>query len=150
MRDAYGEDDTVKVFTKGDGSNREYFGLNELLYDVCVCRVAPVLSATQRRTLWYVKEPLWHIESEFARNSAEALKDFNKLVLGAAPTKVFIGPGVHDPDSFIEVLRLVAMSCSGTVHCALVPHPEAWDQAVGTIGFFTLRDGPWVRRAAPP
>ena len=146
LRRAHAGDDSVRVFTKGDRSNTKDFGLTELLYDVCVCRVAPVPSATKGKTLWYVKEPLWQVESELAKDSFEALKEFNKLVLGAAPTKVFVGPLVHDPDAFVEVLRPAAMCCSGTVHCALIPHPEEWDALAGSIVLHTLVGSRWVRR----
>jgi hypothetical protein len=146
LRRVYADDDTVRVFTKGDRSNRRDFGLTELLYDVCVCRVAPVPSAAQGKTLWYVREPLWQVESEFAKNSFEALKDFNKLVLGAAPTKVFVGPQVHDEEAFIGVLLPAAMRCSGTVHCVLVPHPSEWDVPSLPLVLHTLVGDRWVHR----
>jgi hypothetical protein len=51
LRRAYAAEPDVRVFTKHHEANRADFGLNELLYDVCVCRVATVESAAQRKTL---------------------------------------------------------------------------------------------------
>ncbi|MBI2895528.1 MAG: hypothetical protein HYY06_18370 [Deltaproteobacteria bacterium] len=120
LRESFAGQDNIRVFTRGDGTNREDFGINELLYDVCVCRVDRVRSAALGKDLLYVAEPLWQVESEFARDSSESLKDFNKLVLGAAPTKVLVGPQVRDRDAFIEVLLPAARGCSGAVCCALL------------------------------
>lgn len=68
------------------------------------------------------------MESEFARDTGEAVADFNKLVLGSAQNKLFIGPQVHDPQSFLNVLIPAAKSCSGSVFAALVPHPDRWEE----------------------
>jgi hypothetical protein len=91
LKQLYADSPDVRVFHKGDGGNREDFGLNELLYDVCVCQTAPCASARQGKTLRHITRALWQVESEFARDSFEAVKDFNKLVLGAAENKLFIG-----------------------------------------------------------
>src|SRR5688572_1303389 len=82
FRDHFAADLTVRVFSKYTDTNRDDFGLNELLYDICVCRFAKTLSCTGRKELCYITDCLWQIESEFARDSAAAVKDFNKLVLG--------------------------------------------------------------------
>ena len=126
FRDHYEKDNSVRVFSKDYSKNRKDFLLNELLYDVCVCRVDKVVSK-QKKELYYIKDVLWQVESEFAKNSRQALVDFNKLVLGTAKNKLFIGPQVHDTQSFIEVLRSPAAACSGSVYLCLLPHPSDWD-----------------------
>src|SRR4051812_17105010 len=68
FRQTLTEPDTC-VFSKYDKSNRERFGLNELLYDVCVCRTASVTSPVHGSTLHYICKPLWQVESEFAHNT---------------------------------------------------------------------------------
>jgi hypothetical protein len=118
----------VRLFTKHDESNRADFGMNELLYDVTVCRTATVKSAATSRELQYVTAPIWHVESELAKDSRQALFDFNKLVLGAAPLNLFVGPLVHDTASFLNVLRAPAPGCIGRVFVALIPHPSEWDK----------------------
>lgn len=107
--------------------------MRELLHDVTVCRLAPVQSAAQGKTLWYVTDALWQVESELARDSRQALIDFNKLVLGAARHKLFVGPQVTDPEAFIDVLRPAAARCVGHVFAALIPHPDAWDHPGPTV-----------------
>ena len=56
-------------------------------------------------------EVLWQVESEFANNSRETLKDFNKLVCGSAKHKLFVGSQVSDRESFIHVLLPAARAC---------------------------------------
>ena len=124
----------VRVFCKSDDCNREEFGLNELLYDVCVCRTETCSSARGTKTLRYVTKALWLVESEFARNSYEAVKDFNKLVIGAAENKLFVGPrlGEREEAQYLEALLPVAR-CSAehgaNVWLAMVAHPDAWGEA---------------------
>jgi hypothetical protein len=143
FRAQYPDDQTIRVFCQQDSQHRAQFGRNELLYDVLVARVASVDSARQRKELSYIQEVLWQVESEFARNSREALFDFNKLVLGSAHNKLFIGPDVHEPSRFLEVLRPPASACSGIVYAALVPHPDRWDGNEHSIAVWRLRDDMW-------
>lgn len=126
----YEHDADVACFTKHDATRRKEFGTNELLYDITVCRTATVPSARAGKHLYYVSAPLWHVESELAEDSREALYDFNKLVLGAAPYNLFVGPLVTDPAAFIDVLRPPASSCAGRVFVALIPHPRDWDSGL--------------------
>jgi hypothetical protein len=136
-------DSSLRVFTRGDSTYRTDFGLNELLHDVLVCRVNTVPSAKQGRTLYYIEEVLWQVESEFARDSKQALIDFNKLVLGAGQNKLFIGPQVSDKPSFIEVLLPAARACIGNVYVALVPHPREWGTGEHQIDLWMLENGLW-------
>jgi hypothetical protein len=115
-----------------DEANRSDFGLNELLYDVCICRTAEHPSARGGRALRYVTEALWLVESEFARDSSQAVKDFNKLVIGHAENKLFIGPRVGPADetgylaALLPVARASAHNGASSVYAALVPHPGEW------------------------
>lgn len=145
FRRVYSGADDVRVFSKHNEANRTDFGLNELLYDVSVCRVAPVESARHRKQLWYVRRALWQVESEFARDSRAALVDFNKLVLGSAENKLFVGPRTNDDAAFLRVLLPAARACRGDVFVALVPHPAAWDEGLADAArVWRLRDGEWV------
>jgi len=123
----YENDSDLRVFSKHNYSNRKDFGLNELLYDIVVCRVGKVKSAVHKKTLYYVKDVIWQVESEFARDSRQALIDFNKLVLGSAKNKLFIGSQVGDATSFLDVLRPAAKVCQGDVFTSLIPHPRDWN-----------------------
>jgi hypothetical protein len=129
----YADEPDVRSFSKHNEDNRAELGTNELLFDVTVCRTATVPSASGRKVLRYVREPLWHVESELARDSQQALYDFNKLVLGAAPQNLFVGPLVSDPDAYVDVLRPPAERCMGRVFVALIPHPAEWGASDGSV-----------------
>ncbi|MDQ3440296.1 MAG: hypothetical protein M3478_08090 [Planctomycetota bacterium] len=128
------EADDVRVLYRNnpDEANRADFGLNELLYDVCICRTAEHPSAREGRALRYVTEAMWLVESEFARDSFQAVKDFNKLVIGHAANKLFIGPRLGPADeprylaALLPVARGSAHNGASSVYAALVPHPGEW------------------------
>lgn len=138
LRDRHGDPDIVSL-CKYDDRDRARIGMRELLHDVSVCRVAPVQSAAQGKTLWYVADALWQVESELARDSRQALIDFNKLVLGSARYKLFVGPQVADAEAFVGVLRPAAARCVGQVFAALIPHPDSWDHARPDVQVWQLR-----------
>lgn len=133
----------VRVLYRNNETNRADFGLNELLYDVCICRTAEHPSARGGRTLRYVTGALWLVESEFARDSSQAVKDFNKLVIGQSKNKLFIGPrlGAADEagylDALLPVARASAANGESSVYAALVPHPGEW--ATPDVADVTLR-----------
>ncbi len=132
LRTLVEDEGDVRVFFRKDETNRADFGLNELLYDVCICGTAEHPSARGERTLRYVTEALWLVESEFARDSFQAVKDFNKLVIGHARNKLFIGPRVSPADepgylaALLPVARASAHNGASSVYAALVPHPGEW------------------------
>ena len=135
----------VRVFHKADDPNRAEFGLNELLYDICVCQTATCSSARQGKELRFVTKALWQVESEFARDSSEAVKDFNKLVIGAAENKLFIGPrlGAATEAAYLETLLPAARCCAGNVYVALVPHPGEWGASHSDVALWRLNAGNW-------
>lgn len=141
FRAQFAAEPDVRVLLKHDGSNKAELGLNELLYDVCVCRVATAPSATGRKQVCFVSEGLWLVESEFAADSQQAVWDFNKLVLGRAENKLFVGPAGTRPD-YLHSLLPVAGACNGNVFVALVPHPSAWE-AEGSVELFRLVERSW-------
>ena len=124
----YTGDQEIRVFTKSDDSNRKDFGLNELLYDILVCRVEGVESSVHKKKLFFIKEVLWQVESEFAHNSRSTLIDFNKLVLGSGKNKLFIASKVKKgtENLFLDVLRPAAGYCIGDVYVGMIRHPARW------------------------
>ena len=124
----YEGDSEIRVFSKTDPSSRKDFGLNELLHDVVVCRVGEVKSSLRGKTLLFIKEVLWQVESEFAHNSRSALIDFNKLVLGSGRNKLFICSQVKKGKEtlFLSVLQPAAGYCTGDVYVSMIPHPSSW------------------------
>jgi hypothetical protein len=107
--------------------DRKRMGMNELLHDITVCRIAPLRSVRRGVDLWCVREALWQVESELANNTREGLYDFNKLILGAARYKLFIGRLITNNDEYFRLLREAASSCTGEVFAALIPHPQRWN-----------------------
>jgi hypothetical protein len=144
FRSVYKDDPAVKVFSKGYEQNRNDFGINELLFDVTVCRVATVPSAVHKKELLYIKEPLWQVESEFARDSRQSLIDFNKLVLGSAQNKLFIGPKTRNRHAVLGVLVKPADVCKGKVFAAFLPHPSTWDKDDSEPEVYWFEGGEWV------
>lgn len=133
FRNHYQGDPDIRVFSKDNYSNRRDFGLNELLYDIVVCRVGEVASVKHRKTLYFIKEAIWQVESEFARNSRQALVDFNKLVLGSAHNKLFVGLQVSKVKPFLDVLKPATRACHGNVFISLIPHPDNWGGTEGSV-----------------
>ena len=144
FRRCFQDEPDVRVFSKHYYGNRADFGLNELLYDIAVCRVGTVTSSANKRTLLYVREALWQVESEFARDGRQAVKDFNKLVLGSAANKLFVGPQVHDCQRFLDVIAPAAKCCTGNVYAALVPHPDSWDSNPPKSPAWRFEEGGWI------
>jgi hypothetical protein len=142
FRRAYSKDPEVRVFSKYHDSHRKDFGLNELLYDVAVCRVGSC-TAYRGTSICFIKEAIWQIESEFAHDSRQAMFDFNKLVLGAAANKLFLGPLVDDPSRFLDVLSAAARSCTGTVYVALLAHPKKWSTLPAPPRIWKLHVNAW-------
>jgi hypothetical protein len=144
-RAEHAADASIVTFSKYHRANRTRFGLNELLFDVCVCRTSTVLSASGRHSLHCISEVLLQAESEFASDSKQALFDFNKLVLGSGKQKLFVGPIVDDCDAFMRVLSAPAGNCTGEVFAALVPKPGSWP-SLAPMRFFQHLSGSWRER----
>jgi hypothetical protein len=145
FRKRYLNEKDVRVFSRQYTSNRGSFGLNEMLHDVCVCRVKTVPSPVHRKDLEYIETPLYQVESEFSRNSRAVLVDFSKLTLGSARYKLLVTSQRRDPDQFLSFLIPAARRCPGTVLVAMIPHPETWDEPDPAVRVwkFDDRTGRW-------
>lgn len=133
-----------RVFWKDNPGNRSDFGLNEFLYDISVCEVTSVELVLQGKQLTFVRNAIWQVEFEFAKDSRQALFDFSKLVVGSGQNKLFISPQVSKEDEFLRVLREPASFCTGTVYLSMVPHPREWKIASSDIKLWRMKDGIWV------
>lgn len=125
----------VEALTRYSDATLARFGSRELLHDITVCRAAQAPD----RPLWYITEVMWQVESELARLHRAALNDFNKLVLGSAHYKLFVGPQVDDPEALLRTLDLAAGRCTGRVFLALIPHPDRWDSQPGDVRTWQFR-----------
>ena len=144
LRAFYHDDPEVAVLSKGFSGNQERFGLEELLYDILVCRTAQTPSARGWKQLTVITRGIMAIESELAPSSRQAMYDFNKLVLSAAEYKVFVGPQVANERAFLAPLAKAAACCSGIVFAFFIPHPSEWaaDRPLVVRGHL-WRDGAW-------
>jgi hypothetical protein len=135
------------VLSKDFAGNRERFGLNELMLDILACEVRDVPAAVSTRKLTVVTKGILAVESEFARNSRQAIRDFNKLVLCHAEYKVFIGPRISNERAVMTLLGEAAMYCTGCVLIALVPHPSDWsrERPMQAVVGYTWRSAKWQK-----
>ncbi|HSH80688.1 MAG TPA: hypothetical protein VLA19_19345 [Herpetosiphonaceae bacterium] len=79
-----------------------------------------------------------------SRDSRQALFDFNKLVVGAAASKLFIGPQGRDSHAILETLLPAAAACTGTVYVAFAPYPSDWEKSSPLhVDTWLLRNGRW-------
>jgi hypothetical protein len=136
------EDGTnVHALYKHNEASKEMFGLDELLFDILICRTGSI--DEPGRVFTYIVQALWQVESEFAKNRRAALADFNKLVLGSGDNKLFIGPQSPHNQKFLETLLFPARACTGNIYIAFIPHPETWDKEEYQIDVWKLVDEQW-------
>lgn len=140
----HGHNTNFCVLSRDNGDHRGEFGLNELLYDILVCEVGTVESARHSRALTFIRRTIWQIESEFSSNSRKALFDFNKLVLGSAQYKLFIGPKTSNDEQFLKSLFPAAQCCSGVVFAALASPPAKWSKAELSVKLWRADPHGWV------
>jgi len=145
LADALG-DDKIRVFSAYQLGNMDDFGSEQLLYDIQVCRVGITTTADKKKDeLHYIQASLWQIETDFSREIHQAIYAFNRLVTGNSENKLFIGAQLKTGrDTFINTLKGSASACTGTVHLALIPHPEDWDDTDQEIDVWQFTDGDWV------
>lgn len=142
MRDAYKHDDSVYVLNMSHKENHDRFGSYEVLFDILACRTETVRSSNHGTELTYITAGLWAVESEMARDSREALYDFNKLVLADCAEKLFVGSITDDVNAFLGTLAAPASKCKGKVTLALVTHPGEWDDR-GDLQCYVWDVGKW-------
>jgi len=132
LRKYYQEEDHYRVLSQQYSDENHYeFGLNELLYDILVCKIDHVNAVRKTDTgLVFVKEAIWAIESEMAKNTREMLYDFNKLLVSSSRSKLFIGPLTSYNDEVLELLSITAIDslCNGKFYFILIPHPDDWEK----------------------
>ncbi len=138
-------DDNVRVFSAYQRGNSEDFGTEQLLYDIHVCRVGVTQTADRKKEeLHYIQASLWQIETDFSRDIQSAVYAFNRLVVGNAENKLFIGAQLTaGRDTYIKSLKACAEVCIGAVYLALIPHPDSWDDDEHPIDVWQFLEGDW-------
>lgn len=130
------------VFSK-DYYNED-FKINEFLYDILVCKASYVESARQHKQLKYLTEAIWMVESEFAKDTRQAILDFSKLIIGSAQNKLFVGPQIYDNESYLATIGKIAKDCQGNLYIALIPHPDEWERSESKIDTMKFFNREWI------
>jgi hypothetical protein len=137
FREHYKKEENIRVFSKyykgKNDTQRKEFGLNELLFDISVCRINYTEAPKHHTKLPYIEKALWIVESEMANDARQLVLDFSKLVMGDAEYKLFVGSITNEDQKNLEIFKRIAVNCKGNVYLALVPHPGRWDDKLTSI-----------------
>lgn len=130
----YKKEKNQRVFWVRNPDNKDFL-LNELLFDISVCKIEEVPSIRWKAPLLFVTKCYWQVESELNdKNSREITKDFSKLVMGQSDNKLFVSSYIqkHKHRKAAETLfSSMASNCQGKLYLCFVPHPRAWDKKQG-------------------
>jgi GTP1/Obg family GTP-binding protein len=129
FRKEYKDDKNISVFSKYHTRNRTDFGLNELLYDISVCKINYTESPKHKIKLAYIEKALWLVESEMAKDTRQLVYDFNKLVIGDSKNKLFVGPLSNYNDEILGIFKKIAKNCNGDIWVGFISHPGKWESS---------------------
>ena len=113
LQTIFGPSNGIRIFFRGCTTNRDCFHKQqeEMLFDIHICKTR-LSSAIHQR---FIERAIWQIESEVptrsTRSANKVLEDFQKLVVGSAPNKLFIAPsGPTKPweDEIFRTLKDIA------------------------------------------
>ena len=119
LRAAYGSDPSVRVVQRGSDESPE-LGDVALPVDIAVWR-AGSNAVPGDGGATYVREVLWQVAVELGEDPRETLQALNRLVLGAASSKLLVGPQHGDATSVLNTLQRAAAACSGQLFLSLAP-----------------------------
>ena len=140
------DDDAIRVFSPYSRGNMADFGTEQLLHDICVCRIGSGETAERKpNDFLYIEKALWQIEVDFSREWRRALHAINRLNCGSAANKLLI---VSQLDSggeiFVNTLKAPGAVSDGVLYLALIPHPKDWDEIDSAPNVWRMADGDWV------
>ena len=100
----------------------------EFLFDITV-GISKSFETDKKHKVEYVAKSIWQIESEFAKNARETVKDFSKLFSGNAPYQMMVCPLSSDkdkPEYLLDQMKKLMEYYSNTIYFFLLPHPSEW------------------------
>ncbi len=105
---------TIKVFSAGCPI--------EIGFDVLVAGTdACTPSSVHQELIPVFRQPLWQVKSELNPSGREVAADLGKLVMGAAPNKLFVTCFRNDVSAFNDFLVRISCHCTGNLYVAYVP-----------------------------
>ncbi len=138
--------DDIRVFSQFGRGNRRDFGAEQLLSDICVCRVgAGRTGGRQSQEFLFVADVLAQVEIELSREWQRELQALNRLISGSAAEKLLVAalPGRGSAAS-LETLQAPFAAIPGAACLALIPHPSDWESTEAEPEVWRLDDGEWI------
>jgi hypothetical protein len=135
----------MRVFASSQRGNAAAFGVNQLLYDIAVCRIGTGKKAARKpEDFYYIAQALWQIEVEFSREWRHALFAINRLNCGAAADKLLITSKLgREQEPFLNTIAVPVAAGGGVFYLAAVPNPADWDDDAGAPQVWRIASGMW-------
>ena len=142
-----GED--IRVFSQFGRGNRRDFGTEQLLSDICVCRVsAGQTGGRQSQEFLFVADLLAQVEIELSREWRREIQALNRLISGSAADQLLVtAQPSRDSAETLNMLQAPFAALAGAASLALIPHPADWETTEAAPEVWRLVDGAWT--AAP-
>ncbi|MYD09630.1 MAG: hypothetical protein F4X02_06265 [Chloroflexi bacterium] len=146
LRNEYAGDD-IRVFSRFGRGNWREFGAEQLLSDICVCRVdSGRTGGRQSRDFLFVTEALAQAEVELSRDWRREVQALNRLIAGSAAAKLMVTalPARGSAES-LETLQAPFAALPGAASLALIPHPADWETTEAAPEAWRLDEGEWIQ-----
>lgn len=136
----------IRVFSQFGRGNLGDFGAEQLLSDICVCRVSVgQTGGRQSQEFLYLTEALVQVEVELSRDWRRELQALNRLVAGSAAYKLLVAalPSRGKSDSLTTLERPFS-AIRGAASLALIPQPADWETTEAAPEVWRLHEGKWT------
>ncbi len=143
-REFAGQD--IRVFSQFGRGNQRDFGTEQLLSDICVCRVGAGRTGGRRsQEFLYVAEALIQAEIEFSREWPREIQALNRLISGAAPEKLLVAAlPSRGSGELLTTLQAPFAAMTGAAGLALIPHFCDWDRTEAAPEVWRLQADKWI------
>ncbi len=138
--------DDIRVFSRFGRGNLGDFGTEQLLSDICVCRVDGARTGErQSREFLYVAEVLAQVDIELSREWRREVQALNRLIAGSAADKLLVAalPSRGSGET-LATLQAPFAAISGAANLALIPHPSDWESTEAAPEVWQLNEGNWI------
>lgn len=145
LQNEYAGDD-IRVFSQYGRGNRQDFGTEQLLSDICVCRVGGgKTGGRQSEEFLYVAEALAQVEVELSREWRREIQALNRLISGSAADKLLVAAlSSRGSAESLRTMESPFAAMAGAASLALIPHPADWELTEAAPEFWRLDEGEWI------